>query len=57
MAEDTVCKYLCKKRKVPDENRSFKKEWEAFFFVEWNRKAFCIIWRETVAVMEVCNVN
>jgi len=46
-----------KKRKLLDENRSFKKEWEAFFFVERKGKALCIICHETVAVMKVCNVK
>uniref|UniRef100_A0A8C4NEB7 SPIN-DOC-like zinc-finger domain-containing protein n=1 Tax=Eptatretus burgeri TaxID=7764 RepID=A0A8C4NEB7_EPTBU len=51
------CTLTMKKRKLLDENRSFKKEWEAFFFVERKGKALCIICHETVAVMKVCNVK
>uniref|UniRef100_A0A8C4NE98 SPIN-DOC-like zinc-finger domain-containing protein n=1 Tax=Eptatretus burgeri TaxID=7764 RepID=A0A8C4NE98_EPTBU len=45
------------KRKLLDKNRSFKKEWEAFFFVERKGKALCIICHETVAIMKVCNMK
>uniref|UniRef100_A0A8C4N1B3 SPIN-DOC-like zinc-finger domain-containing protein n=1 Tax=Eptatretus burgeri TaxID=7764 RepID=A0A8C4N1B3_EPTBU len=48
---------LSSRSKLLDENRSFKKEWEAFFFVERKGKALCIICHETVAVMKVCNVK
>ncbi|CAI9714753.1 Hypothetical predicted protein [Octopus vulgaris] len=54
MAEGT---HPVKKRKVLDENSSFKKEWEVFFFVERNGKALCFIRHKTAAVMKVCNVK
>ena len=47
-----------KKRKIEEENRSFKIEWEIkYFFVEDSGKYICLIYRETIASAKKGNLE
>ncbi|ELU01938.1 hypothetical protein CAPTEDRAFT_204278 [Capitella teleta] len=46
-----------KKRKLADENRVFKKEWQDFFFTELGMKLFCLICGNVINANKVCNIR
>jgi len=47
-----------KKRKYNDDYRIFNEKWSiSYFFIEINRKAVCLVCRETVSVFKEFNIK
>lgn len=47
-----------KKRKIADEKRIFNEKWtDDYFFVEFNKKAYCLICQATIAIFKEYNLQ